>query len=48
MVAIDTKMMIPDYWHRKHQKMFDQGDMVTSLEMNEVGGFEDLELKRDK
>ena len=48
MVPIDVKLMISYYWHKRYQKRVDKDAMVPPLELNEVGGFDQLEMKRGK
>ena len=43
MDSIDMKLMVTDYWHKRHRKRVDYDEVVPILELNEVGGFEVLE-----
>ena len=48
MVLIVVKLMVLDCRHMEQWKRVDRDEMVLLLELNEVGEFEEEEMKRDK
>ena len=40
--------MVPDYLNMKKQKRVGRGPVVSTLDLHENGGFDQLKMKRDK